>query len=1080
MIENDLKEPLLNTENTIQNNNNNYLELNKKFELLFSLRRKTEEQIKIFYEYFKSTSNLINILNINPIKGLNMKDYEDIRKRKNFFNSYQNPISFCKKDYLSFLKIAFTDQLLIDLIEGSIVGGIIGSFKDGFLLGWNDSIAIMISVTIVAMFSAFSNYQKQNKFLHLFSEINNKNCIVKRNGELISININHLLTGDILIIQEGDEINVNGILLKGQIKCIKTIYKNNIKESKEIEFSDDNNKNNFIINSNSYNPLKIISGEGEILVILTSNKYADYNKFLQYNKDNIISQYLNQENIDEDYFEEDKLNNQIHLLSEQIGNLGVIIGYIVGIIMLIKFFSYNYYLGNYNLMFSLINILEVLVDVYIITEALKVALIPEGLPMAMALSISSNIDPMIKDKILINHLNKINDITLMNYLILNKEILTENTMEIKEIYIFNKKIEKYQDKNILEKLFDDIIYNSISKVITLDGKKIINKNCKNNEADICLVNYFLENFYKKFNLNLDNKIKENIVFRNFNSDKFQLSIIKNSNNENKYKALIKGDKENIFSFCNKYIDSDENIKEIDEAYKKKIKKLSKFDILYILAEKECNSIEINGNEFFKDFIIKGLFLIDNITIDISQNINRIHNCGINTFLITKDTLKNTINICEKSNLITEKDGKIILDNLKDELNIKKGLINFKNIIKLSNKHLLKGMKMNKFIKEIGGSYEKINDKKYKYVLTKMINFKECLSNIKFISDCTNNFEKNIFIHGLHQIGKMNKINNENNKDNYLNINKENVVGFLYNDLYDSNMNSKSLADISFNTNKSYNISTNHGDVILLKSNLNTLINTIYYCRNILDNLRKFIQFQLTVCFVTIVFVTIGNFYFLESILTSVQLLWINILMDSLAALALTSDLWEKEQLLNYSPYSGHLFNKAMILNIGLQFIYQLTVLFIFLIYGSNILNVPNDQFLSNKNFNNTNGYHINFIFNLFIYLTIGNLFNCRTVHLKDYNVFKGINKNQYFLKIVIIYLLLQTLLCYFGGAILRTHLMSIYQHLLCLFFGILGIFINFLGKLLSYDDEIFLGEDNKENKKINLIRKKFRKKRSII
>jgi magnesium-transporting ATPase (P-type) len=294
------------------------------------------------------------------------------------------------------------------------------------------------------------------------------------------------------------------------------------------------------------------------------------------------------------------------------------------------------------------------------------------------------------------------------------------------------------------------------------------------------------------------------------------------------------------------------------------------------------------------------------------------------------------------------------------------------------------------------------------------------------------------------------------------------------------MNSKSLADISFNTNKSYNLLTTHGDVILLESNLNTLINTIYYCRNILDNLRKFIQFQLTVCFVTIVFVTIGNFYFLESILTSVQLLWINILMDSLAALALTSDLGEKEQLLNYSPYTGNLFNKAMILNIGLQFIYQLTVLFIFLIYGSSILNVPNDQFLLNKNFNNTNGYHINFIFNLFIYLTVGNLFNCRTVHLKDYNVFKGINKNQYFLKIVIIYLLLQTLLCYFGGAILRTHLMSIYQHLLCLFFGILGIFINFLGKLLSYDDEIFLGEDNKENKKINLIRKKYRKKRSII
>ena len=1072
MIENDLKIPLLNIEDKIQNNNNNYLELNKKFELLFSLRRKTEEQLKIFYDYFISIPNLINLLNINPTKGLNIKDNEDIMKRKKYFNSYQNPLSFCKKDYLSFLKIAFTDQLLIDLIEGSIVGGIIGSFKDGFLIGWNDSIAIMISVTLVAMFSAFSNYQKQNKFLHLFSEIDNKNCIVKRNGELTSININDLITGDILLIQEGDEINVNGILLKGQIKCIKIIYKNNVKDSKEIEFSDDYNKNSFIINSNCYNPLKIISGEGEILVILTSNKFADFNKIIKYNKDNIINQYLNLDNIEDDYYEDDdKLNNQIHLLSEQIGNLGVIIGYIVGIIMLIKYFAYNYYLSNYQLMYNLINIMEVLVDVYIITEALKVALIPEGLPMAMSLSISSNIDSMIKDKILINHLNKINDITMMNYLILNKEILTENTMEIKEIYIFNQKIEKYHDKNILEKLFDDIIYNSISKVIFLDGKKIINKNCKNNEVDVCLMKYFLENFYKKFNLNLVNKIKENIVFRNFNSHKFQLTIIKNQNNNNKYKALIKGDKENIFTYCNKYLDSDENIKEIDEAYKNKINDLNIFNILYIIAEKECDSFEINEEEFFKDFIIKGFFIIDNITKDISKNINIINNCGINTFLITKDTLKNTINICEKSNLITENDRKIILDNVNDKLNIKKGLINFKNIIKLSNKHLLKGMKMKNFIKEIGGSYEKINDIKYKYVLTKLINFKECLPNIKFISDCTNNFEKNIFINGLHQIGKMNKINCENNKDNLLNINKENIVGFLYNDLYDSNMNSQSLADISFNTNKSYNLSTNHGDVILLKSNLNTLINTIYYCRNILDNLRKFIQFQLTVCFVTIVFVTIGNFYFLESILTSVQLLWINILMDSLGALALTSDLGEKEQLLNYKPYNDNLFNKAMILNIGLQFIYQLTVLFIFLLYGSSILNVQNDQFLLNKNFNDTNGYHINFVFNLFIYLTVGNLFNCRTVHLKDYNVFKGINKNQYFLKIVIIYLLLQSLLCYFGGAILRTHLMSIYQHLLCLFFGILGIFINFLGKLLSYDDEIFLKKD-KENNKINLIKKK--------
>jgi Ca2+ transporting ATPase len=576
-------------------------------------------------------------------------------KRKKFFNSYQNPISFYKKDYITFFKNAFTDELLIDLIEGSIVGGIIGSVKEGIATGWNDSIIIMISVTLVAMFSAFSNYQKQNKFLHLFSEINNKNYIVKRNGELISINVNDLITGDIILVQEGDDINVNGILLKGKIKCRKIIYKNNKKENIKIDFSNDDD--NFIINSNSYNPLEILSGEAEILVILISNKNADFNKIIKYNKDNIIYQYIKEEEIDGEYFEENNLNYKIHLLSEQIGNLGVIIGYMVGVVMIIKFFAYNYYLGNYTLMFNLMNIAEVLVDIYIITEALKVALIPEGLPIAMSLAISSNIDFMIKDKILINHINKINDITKMNYLILNKEILTENTMIIKEVYIFNKKIEMY-DKNNLEKIFDDIVYNSISKVIILDGKKVINKNCKNNEADICIMNYYLENFEKKFNLYLDNKIKENIVFRYSNSDKFLLTFIKNTNKDNKYKALIKGDKENIFSYCNKYIDSDENIKEIDENYKHKINDLNKFNILLIIAEKECDTVIINENEFFKDFIIKGLFIVDNITKNISKNINRIKNCGISTLLITKDTLKNTINICEKSNLIQRKMEKL--------------------------------------------------------------------------------------------------------------------------------------------------------------------------------------------------------------------------------------------------------------------------------------------------------------------------------------------------------------------------------------------------------------------------------------
>ena len=131
-------------------------------------------------------------------------------------------------------------------------------------------------------------------------------------------------------------------------------------------------------------------------------------------------------------------------------------------------------------------------------------------------------------------------------------------------------------------------------------------------------------------------------------------------------------------------------------------------------------------------------------------------------------------------------------------------------------------------------------------------------------------------------------------------------------------------------------------IILLDDNFSSIITAVKYGRNIFDSIRKFLQFQLTVNAVAIVMAFTGAVILKTSPLTPVQMLWINLIMDTLAALALATDP-PLDELLTRMPYARneHIITAQMWRGIVFNSIYHIIILSIVLFKGHEIFGVEN-------------------------------------------------------------------------------------------------------------------------------------------
>jgi len=194
----------------------------------------------------------------------------------------------------------------------------------------------------------------------------------------------------------------------------------------------------------------------------------------------------------------------------------------------------------------------------------------------------------------------------------------------------------------------------------------------------------------------------------------------------------------------------------------------------------------------------------------------------------------------------------------------------------------------------------------------------------------------------------------------------------------------------------------------------------------------------------------------QSPLTAIQLLWVNLIMDTMAALALateapTPDLMERPPHGRYSP----LITYRMWRNIIGQVIYQLTVL-LFTLYGAQtlpFLGIEGDAVTKYQNVDTKPDYlRTTLVFNSFVFCQLFNELNCRVLN-DELNIFKNIHKNYIFLVIMFISISIQILLVELGISFAQTAQLNIYHWLYCVVLGLLSLPLGLLLKFIPVPKE---------------------------
>ncbi|XP_072136410.1 plasma membrane calcium-transporting ATPase 2 isoform X1 [Mobula birostris] len=223
------------------------------------------------------------------------------------------------------------------------------------------------------------------------------------------------------------------------------------------------------------------------------------------------------------------------------------------------------------------------------------------------------------------------------------------------------------------------------------------------------------------------------------------------------------------------------------------------------------------------------------------------------------------------------------------------------------------------------------------------------------------------------------------------------------------------------------------DIILTDDNFSSIVKAVMWGRNVYDSISKFLQFQLTVNVVAVIVAFTGACITQDSPLKAVQMLWVNLIMDTFASLALATEP-PTEALLMRKPYGRDkpLISRTMMKNILGHGIYQLAVIFTLLFAGETIFNIDSGR---NAPLHAPPSEHYTIIFNTFVLMQLFNEINARKIH-GEKNVFDGIFRNPIFCSIVFGTFAVQIVIIQFGGKPFSCTPLQIDQWLWCIVLGV--------------------------------------------
>ena len=574
------------------------------------------------------------------LKGLTSQQVEESRA-KNGSNAIPEaePTTFLKE----FLE-TFSDPMIKILLAIAVLMIImaIAGLAEPY-----EPIGTIVAVLIVAFVSAKTNVASDQKYIELKENSEKDKCKAIRDGATNVIEVDEVVQGDLILLQSGDKIPADGVLVHGNIKVDNSALNGEAEECKKtaaeagFEMPTDITGDTFVDEHSLFRGAVCIDGEG----------YLDVRQVGLKTMMGKMAEEMNEEEPDS------PLKVKLAKLAKQISVFGYVSAIIIAIVYMLYFIFFanvtteaGEILGKGPSVFfhttanwTIGDIIGKFVEGISIAIIIVVCAVPEGLPLMISLVLMQNTSKMLDHNVLVRKAVGIETAGSLNVLFSDKTgTITKGKLEVVEFFTADGVVIPNEDlansKKVKELLDISIGKNTQS---LFDGNHNV---IGGNFTDQALMHFIGE---ADFNALKDNKEYEVTTYQGFNSaNKFSQSRI-----DNLGKTFYKGAPERLLAKATKYLDADGNIKDIDmDKLNEKIDALANKAMRVLsfgYSEKPMVENQIND-----DVVIIGLVGIrDDVRAEAKEAIHEVQEAGIQVVMITGDRLETAKAIAKDAGLI---------------------------------------------------------------------------------------------------------------------------------------------------------------------------------------------------------------------------------------------------------------------------------------------------------------------------------------------------------------------------------------------------------------------------------------------
>mmetsp|Transcript_46009 Transcript_46009/g.75054 ORF Transcript_46009/g.75054 Transcript_46009/m.75054 type:complete len:1069 (-) Transcript_46009:310-3516(-) len=919
---------------------------------------------------------MARLLHVELQTGIDSEDAADISRRQDVFGVNRIPEP-AQVSIFVLMWDALHDFTLIILLIAAAISLVLGLVFEDRETGWIEGVAIIVAVLVVVLVSSVNDYQKEKQFRALSAVRNNKPVKVLRAETVREISIYDLVVGDVIELSTGDAIPGDALLVHG----------NDIK----VDESAMTGESDAVSKRPSVDPFllsgtTVVEGDGTALVVAVG---------VHSRAGQITALLTSGER------ETTPLQKKLEKIAHDIGKLGLLFAVLTLVALFVRF-GIEFAVQHKTWKQSMLN--EML-GFFIIAVVVLVVAVPEGLPLAVTIALAYSVKKMLADQNLVRHLDACETMGGATTICSDKTgTLTTNRMSVIKCLIGGTTtscvmVGSPRLGSLNSRISDLINLNiALNTTASVERSKGGVPEYIGNKTECALLQFLMDcgadykelrkyvPIAKRFPFSSSSKRMSTIVQAPTRGNLLLCPCASNT-------LLVKGASEIVLGLCTRVLESSGKVEALTDFRRSEVLEIiERFanDSLrtLCLAYRDFNeavpSYDEEGTAIHRDLVLLGVFGIkDPVRKEVPEAVAQCANAGIVVRMVTGDNIATAKAVAKECGILDDTPG--------------------------SNHIAMEGPQ---FRSIVGGTVLGADGQ---YRVAKLNEFRSLCFKLRVLARSSPD-DKHTLVCGLKELGEVVAVTGDGTND----------------------APALKRADVGFSMGiTGTEVAKQASDIIILDDNFSSIVKAVMWGRNVYDAIRKFLQFQLTINLVAISITFIGACTGKGSPLGAVQMLWVNLIMDTFASLALATEPPTRD-LLNRKPYSRdeYLVNRLMWRAILGHFAWQCLIMFSLLYAGPSLLGVEEGSTTKPS-------VHYTMIFNTFVMLQVFNQINCRKLY-GEINVFEGIFKNPIFVGILLVIIVGQILIVTLGGHAFKVVPLPINLWLISVAIGFSSLVVGFL------------------------------------